>query len=90
MEKKTVKLDTTILEKLKVIKQKERDIIFDYGQVGVERQNAQVYLNELNNQLTEIYAKVQQVQNELDKVLLDLDKQYPNGEIDLEKGIISY
>lgn len=90
MEKKTVKLDITLIEKLKVIRQKERDVIFEYGQISLERENAQVYLNKLDAELVNVYNNVQQIQSELDEVLLGLNKQYPNGEIDLEKGIISY
>jgi Skp family chaperone for outer membrane proteins len=90
MERKNAFLGKDIIEKLKRIKKAERDVIFDYGQIALEHKNALIYVEQLENELTEIYNKIQVTQNELDGVLTELEKEYPNGEIDLDKGVIYY
>jgi hypothetical protein len=90
MERKTEQLQADLIEKLKKMQNEQDNMVIALGQVAVRRR-------ELNKQLTDLSKKEEEFGSRLDKSiselnieLSELDKLYPNGQIDLEKGIVIY
>jgi len=90
MERKTEQLQADLIEKLKKMQNEQDNMVIALGQVAVRRR-------ELNKQLTDLSKKEEEFGSRLDKSiselnieLSELDKLYPNGQIDLEKGTVIY
>lgn len=90
METKEEKLTPEIIDKLKAIKRRESDIVFEYGQVSLELEGAKQYVDELQTELNNIYKRASDIKDELDNLLLGLAEKYPGGQLDLEKGVIIF
>jgi len=90
MEKKTEALDKEIIEKLSKIQNEQDSMVIALGQVAVQRRQFQQNLDELSKKENEFGARLDKSINELNIELAELDKKYPNGQIDLENGTIIY
>jgi predicted site-specific integrase-resolvase len=90
MEQKEDILDSQIVEKLKGIQDEQNNMVIALGQVAVRRRDLQRQLEELEEKEIEFGLRIDKSINEMNIELGELDKKYPNGQIDLEKGVIYY
>lgn len=90
MEKKTETLDKEVVERLTKIQSEQDSMVIALGQVAVQRRQFQKNLDELSKKEGEFGARLDKSINELNIELGELDKKYPNGQIDLENGTIIY
>jgi hypothetical protein len=90
MEQKEDILDSQIVEKLKGIQDEQNNMVIALGQVAVRKRDLQKQLEELVEKEIEFGLRIDKSINEMNIELSELDKKYPNGQIDLEKGVIYY
>lgn len=90
MEQKTETLDQSVIDKLKSIQEVQNNMVIALGQVVVRRREIEKQLEELNSKNIEFGNKLDSSIEEMDSELAELDKKYPNGQIDLDAGTIIY
>tara|TARA_R110000765_G_scaffold383226_1_gene474516 strand:+ start:276 stop:548 length:273 start_codon:yes stop_codon:yes gene_type:complete len=90
MEQKTEALDQSTIDKLKSIQELQNNMVIGLGQVVVRKREIEKQLEELNSKNIEFGNKLDSSIEEMDSELAELDKKYPNGQIDLEAGTIIY
>ena len=83
MEKHTEKLEESVVEKLRQLNTRKNELIINTGQVHLD-------ISELERVLTMLEVEFQQTSKEMNTILSDFEKKYPNGEIDLVEGIVVY
>jgi hypothetical protein len=77
------KLEVSLVEKLKNLSLKKNELTLKVGEVHLE-------LKELTTILNRMESEYMVTSNELDKLLADLQTKYPNGEIDLVEGTVTF
>ncbi len=83
MEKTIEKLQPELVDKLRELKSKQSELLLNIGQIYLEaKQIAKIQIS-LENEY-------EVVTTELQKDLTELEKKYPNAEIDLGDGTIIY
>lgn len=87
---KTEQLETEVVEKLKKIQDEQNNMVISLGQIAVQRRQFQKSIEELNKKEEEFGLRLDKSINEMNIELNELDKKYPNGQIDLEKGTVIY
>lgn len=90
MSQKTDALTQPTIDKLKSIQEEQNNMIIALGQVAVRRRELQVTLDDLSEKEIEFGNRIDKSMNEMNMELAELDKQYPNGQIDLEAGTVIY
>jgi hypothetical protein len=90
MEQKEDILDSQIVEKLKGIQEEQNNMVIALGQVAVRKRELQKQIAELEDKENEFGLRIDKSINEMNIELGELDKKYPNGQIDLDKGVIYY
>ena len=90
MEQTTEALDKSVIDKLKSIQELQNNMVIGLGQVAVRRREIEKQLEELNSKEIEFGDKLDSSIDEMNSELAELDKQYPNGQIDLDAGTIIY
>ena len=90
MENKTEQLSPEIVESLKAIQEEQNNMVIALGQVAVQRRQLEKQLEELSNREEEFGQRLDKSINQMNVDLAELDKKYPNGQIDLEKGVVIY
>lgn len=90
MEQKEDILDSQIVEKLKGIQEEQNNMVIALGQVAVRKRELQKQIAELEDKENEFGLRIDKSINEMNIELGELDKKYPNGQIDLEKGLIYF
>lgn len=90
MEQKRDTLDPQIAEKLKGIQDEQNNMVIALGQVAVRKRELQKQIAELEQKESEFGLRIDKSINEMNIELAELDKKYPNGQIDLDKGEIIY
>ena len=90
MEQKTEALDQSTIDKLKSIQELQNNMVIGLGQVVVRKREIEKQLEELNSKNIEFGNKLDSSIEEMDSELAELDKKYPNGQIDLDAGTIIY
>ena len=88
MEQKKEQLQSEVVERLKNIQDEQNNMVIALGQVAVRRRDLQKQLEELSKREEEFGQRLDKSINELNVELGELDKKYPNGQIDLEKGTV--
>ena len=83
MEKQTKKLESSLVEKLKELNTRKNELIINAGQLHLD-------IKQMNTVLSVIETEFENTNKELNSLLFDLEKQYPNGEIDLVEGIVIF
>ena len=83
METVTEKIDVLVNERLKELRGNQIEVLKTIGQIHMD-------LKELNNSLDAYEKEYKTISDELYTKLGDLEKQYPNGEIDLMEGTVTY
>lgn len=90
MENKTEQLSPEIVQSLKGIQEEQNNMVIALGQVAVQRRQLQKQLEELSTKEEEFGQRLDKSINQMNVDLAELDKKYPNGQIDLEKGTVIY
>ena len=75
----SVNLTQEEIQQLKELRTKTSDLTFLRGQIGIAEDNIKRQLNELAEQVNELYKTESEISQ-------DMFKKYGKGEVDLEKG----
>ena len=79
----TEKLEVSLVEKIRELNTKKNELIINAGQLHLD-------IKQMNVLLSVVEAEFENTSKELNSVLSDLEKQYPNGEIDLVEGTVIF
>jgi hypothetical protein len=79
----TEKLEVSLVEKLRELNTKKNELIIDAGQLHLD-------IKQMNALLSVVETQFESISKELNGLLSDLEKQYPNGEIDLVEGTVIF
>lgn len=90
MEQRTEQLSPEVVQSLKVIQDEQNNMVISLGQVAVQRRQLQKQLEELSKKEEEFGQRLDKSINQMNVDLAELDKKYPNGQIDLESGTVIY
>jgi hypothetical protein len=90
MEQKTETLEQSAIDKLKSIQEVQNNMVIALGQVAVRRREIEKQLEELKSKEVEFGVTLDSSMDEMNTELAELDKKYPNGQIDLDAGTIIY
>lgn len=90
MEQKEAVLDKEVIDKLKGIQEEQNNMVIALGQVAVRKRELKKQLTELEEKENEFGLRIDKSITEMNIELTELDKKYPNGQIDLEKGLVYY
>ena len=90
MEQRQEKLDDTLVSMLKQIQEEQNNVVIALGQVAVRRRDLQKQLDELSAKEAEFGDRLDKSLNHMNSQLAELDKKYPNGQIDLEQGVVYF
>lgn len=88
MEQRTEQLDPQLVESLKAIQEEQNNMVIALGQTAVQRRQLQKQLEELSKREEEFGQRLDKSIAQMNVDLAELDKKYPNGQIDLEKGTV--
>ena len=90
MEQKQESLKPELVNLLKQIQEEQNNMVIALGQVAVRRRDLQKQMEELSNREEEFGQRLDISLEKMNSELGELDKLYPNGQIDLEQGIVIY
>jgi hypothetical protein len=79
----TEKLEESILSKIKELNNRKNELIANTGQLHLD-------VAELNKIILVIEDEYVQTNKELNIILADLNQKYPNGEINLVEGNVTF
>jgi hypothetical protein len=79
----TEKLEESILSKIKELNNRKNELIANAGQLHLD-------VAELNKIILVIEDEYIQTNKELNIILADLNQKYPNGEINLVEGNVTF
>jgi hypothetical protein len=79
----TEKLEVSLVEKLKTLNNKKNELIISVGQLYLD-------IKQLNTTISLAESEFENTNKELNLLLSDLEKKYPNGEIDLVEGTVIF
>ena len=83
MEKYTEKLEESLIERLKELRNKQTELIVNIGQLHLE-------LKQMNSAMQSMESQYLTINSELNDKLKDLEAKYPNGEVDLVDGVVTF
>ena len=83
MEKQIQKLESSLVEKLKELNTRKNELIINAGQLHLD-------IKQMNTVLSVVETEFENTNKELNALLFDLEKKYPNGEIDLVEGNVIF
>jgi hypothetical protein len=90
MVQKTENLEAEILERLKFLRDETDKIVIFLGQLAVQERTLKRRLREIEDNQEKYGAMNDKYIVELEEKLGQLDKKYKNGQIDLDKGTITF
>ena len=90
MEQQMEQLQPEVVESLKKIQEEQNNMVIALGQVAVRRRDLQKQLDELSQKEMEFGQRLDNSLEKMNTELGELDKKYPNGQIDLEKGVVYF
>ena len=79
----TEKLEVSLVEKLRELNTRKNELIINAGQLHLD-------IKQLNTALLIVETEFENTSVQLNSLLSDLEKQYPNGEIDLVEGTVTF
>lgn len=79
----TEKLEVPLVEKLRELNTRKNELIVNVGQLHLD-------IKQLNTVISVVETEFENTNKELNGLLSDLEKQYPNGEIDLIEGTVIF
>jgi len=90
MAQKTENLDKEIVERLKFLRDETDKIVIFLGQMADQKRALNKKLNEISDNEEKYGAMNDKYIFELEEKLGEVDKKYKNGQIDLDKGTITF
>ena len=90
MAQNTENLEAEILERLKFLRDETDKIVIFLGQLAVQERTLNRRLREIEDNQEKYGAMNDKYIVELEEKLGELDKKYKNGQIDLDKGTITF
>jgi hypothetical protein len=90
MEKTTEKLPALLVEKLKELQKKGNESVNTLGKLGVDIHLYTTELERLQKIKAETLENYVKNVNEINAELKFLEEKYPNGEINLDEGVVIY
>ena len=90
MAQKTENLDKEIVDRLKFLRDETDKIVIFLGQMAVQKRALNKKLNEISDNEEKYGAMNDKYIYELEEKLGEVDKKYKNGQIDLDKGTITF
>ena len=79
----TEKLEVSLVEKLRELNTRKNELIINAGQLHLD-------IKQLNTALSIVETEFENTSVQLNGLLSNLEKQYPNGEIDLVEGTVIF
>lgn len=79
----TQKLEDSVLSKLRELNTRKNELIVNAGQLHLD-------IKQLNKVISIVEDEFEDTTKQLNSILSDLEKQYPNGEIDLVEGTVIF
>ena len=90
MELKTEQLEQSVIDKLKSIQDEQNNMIIALGQAAVRKRQLLNQISDIEEQEDEFGKRIDTTISNMNLELAELDKKYPNGQIDLEAGTVLY
>jgi predicted metallo-beta-lactamase superfamily hydrolase len=90
MEQKTEQLEQSVIDKLKSIQDEQNNMIIALGQAAVRKRQLLNQISDIEEQEEEFGKRIDTTISNMNLELAELDKKYPNGQIDLEAGTVLY
>jgi len=90
MEIKEEKLDEELVTQLKKLRDDNNKLTILIGQEEMRRRDLKVQIERIENELSQYHNIYKKNNIQLNSKLNDLEKNYPNGEVDVDKGVIYY
>ena len=90
MAQKIEKLEQSTLDKIVKYQSDANQLIFELGQVSLQIRELELQLKKINEIKTTSEEKFDNIGLQLENILSDLQRKYPNGEINLEEGVIKF
>jgi len=90
VEIEIVKLDEDILKNITELNQKSANIISEFGQIYIRKEEIQEELARLDDFLQSGKDEFKSLNAQLKQIVDALDDKYPQGRIDLQNGVIQY
>ena len=90
MAQKTENLDKETVDRLKFLRDETDKIVIFLGQMAVKKRTLNKKLNEISDNEEKYGAMNDKYIFELEEKLSEVDKKYKNGQIDLDKGTITF
>ena len=90
VEIEIVKLDEDILKNITELNQKSANIISEFGQIYIRKEEIQEELVRLDDFLQSGKDEFKSLNAQLKQIVDALDDKYPQGRIDLQNGTIQY
>lgn len=90
MAQKTENLENQIVERLRFLRDETDKIVIFLGQLAVQERTLKRRLREIEDNQEKYGAMNDKYIVELEEKLGELDKTYKNGQIDLDKGTITF
>jgi hypothetical protein len=78
------------LDKIVKYQSDANQIIFELGQLSLQIREFESQLKKANEIKTQSEEKFDNIGLQLENILSDLQRKYPNGEINLEEGVIKF
>tara|TARA_Y100000004_G_scaffold182624_1_gene229574 strand:+ start:1182 stop:1460 length:279 start_codon:yes stop_codon:yes gene_type:complete len=86
MPKENVKLQSIEIDSLKEIQQSYRELQTTIGAVYLRRQQLELQLDEVGNQLVELEVQFTNMRNQEQELLKNLEEKYGKGSLDINTG----
>ena len=90
MELKSEQLEQSVIDKLKSIQDEQNNMIIALGQAAVRKRQLLTQISDIEEQEEEFGKRIDTTISDMNLELAELDKKYPNGQIDLEAGTVLY
>jgi len=90
MAQKIEKLEQNTLDKIVKYQSDANQIIFELGQLSLQIREFESQLKKVNEIKTASEEKFDNIGLQLENILSDLQRKYPNAELNLEEGVIKF
>ena len=90
MAQKTEKLPQEIVDSLKAMQTKSNETIIGLGQIHLRIKSINIELQKLQNEQALLEQGFFLNEEEFTKIVKNLEKTYPTGEVDLNEGVVIF
>lgn len=90
MAQKTETLSPEIIDNLRNMQTKANELVVGLGQIHLRIKDFKLETERLISQQKSMETEFELNDTEFTKIIKDLEKQYPSGEVDLNEGIVIY